>query len=85
MSAEATRTISTEYRHNGRVLTPGVEFSVKGRRGRFRFIHHVKTADGQEWVDGYGGTPNKPRHRSFSPDRIVTVHRVAKTRSAPDA
>lgn len=66
--------ITTEWQHNGRNLTPGVELSVKedGRWRRYRFQRHVLTPAGVEWVDVIGDTG----FRSFRPERIGKVHRT---------
>jgi hypothetical protein len=73
------RTISEHYQHNGRWLEPGTEFTVPGE-GRFRFIAHVRTDRGAEWVDCWGGRMGQGQFRSFHIDRIKTVHWKAKTR-----
>lgn len=46
---------------------------VRGERGSFRFIEHVKRPSGAEWVTVYGGSsdPNGVRcFRSFTPERV---------------
>ena len=63
----------------GRILTPGMELSVAGQRGRFRFIQHV-VRDGREWIDVFGGTSGHEKMRSFRPGQVVTVHRLRKLR-----
>src|SRR5690606_39400808 len=45
---------------SGRHLGPGTEFSVHGEPGRFRFVEHVITPAGVEWITAHGG----PRKRS---------------------
>lgn len=71
-------TVSYEYTANGRHIDLGTELSVSGEGStRFRFVKHVRTAAGVEWIDcleSGGG------FRSFRPDRIKTVHRITKTR-----
>ena len=57
---------------SGRWLRPGVEFSVHGERGRFRFLGHVDTGE-TEWIDAIGGTKGVRMHRSFRPDRVKKV------------
>ena len=70
MTAEAW-VRSEEYQTaTGRYLRPGVEFSVTGERGRYRFLEHVRTAEGVEWITAAGGTKEVVMMRSFSPDRI---------------
>lgn len=68
----------TEMTHNGRTITPGTELTIEGVKGRCRF-HSLTTTSTSTWItvfDKYG------QWRSFDPDRIRTVHRVAKTRAA---
>lgn len=68
-------TYSTEYRHRNRVLRPGTVLSITGARGRWRFVQHIATAAGVEWIDVAekdGGI------RSFRPARIRTVHTSRK-------
>lgn len=75
----ARRQVSDLYRVNGRYLTPGTEFSVKGQRGRFRFLAYVQTDRG-DWIDCYGGRQGYGAFRSFSPESVRTVHRTTKRR-----
>lgn len=70
--------ITTECVINGRHVTPGTECSIKGERGRFRFIKSVTNAAGSTWLDFYG--PDRSGYRSFSPDRVTRVHRIERTR-----
>lgn len=72
-------TYTTEWKWNGRNVVPGTELSMKGLRGRFRFMRHVSTPDGREWIDVWGGTKHHQTNRSFAPERIRTVHRLNKT------
>lgn len=65
---------------NGRILEKGTEFSVKGERGRFRFIAHVVT-DKTEWIDCIGGQKGYEMFRAFSPTNVRRVHVRQKTRS----
>ena len=65
---------------SGRHLEVGTEVSIRGERGRFRFMRHVVNhATGAEWMDFWGGPKHAYQWRSFRPDRIRTVHRVNKT------
>lgn len=71
---------SRDWAHNdaflapsGRWLRPGVEFSVRGERGRFRFLEHVRTPAGVEWVSAIGGTKGVLMARAFYPERIKKV------------
>lgn len=73
--------ITTAWSYNGRHITPGAELSISGERGRFRFLRHVSRPNGAEWVDVIGGPQGAEAFRSFRPDRVRTVHRLAKTRA----
>lgn len=72
--------VSTDFVVNGRHLTPGTEASIRGERGRFRFLRAVRTGAGAEWLDFVGGPTGHAQWRSFRPDRVRTVHRLVKTR-----
>ncbi|WP_036959210.1 hypothetical protein [Promicromonospora kroppenstedtii] len=81
-SADWTRS-TTHTSAKGRHIGPGTEFSVYGEPGRFRFVEHVTTPAGVEWVTGHGG-PRKVRVcRSFRPERIKRVH-TKKTYVSPE-
>lgn len=79
-----TPLISVEYLDeavaNGRHLTPGIEVSVKGERGRFRFINAQMTSAGKLVLNFVGGAAGHEVFRSFYPERIRRVHRIARTR-----
>jgi hypothetical protein len=77
----AGRTVETEWQHNGRRVVAGTELSVRGQRGRFRFVAHVTTTAGAEWIDVYGGPDGRAMFRSFAPDKITRVHRTTKART----
>lgn len=64
---------------NGRILEKGTEFSVKGERGRFRFIAYVVT-DKTEWIDCVGGQKGYEMLRAFDPSRVRRVHVKQTTR-----
>jgi hypothetical protein len=66
-------TVRTEMQINGRNVVEGTELKIKGARGRYRFIKHVQTPD-TEWVDVWGGPKGSENWRSFTIDRIKTVH-----------
>jgi hypothetical protein len=74
------RTVVEEWAAHGRRVERGTELSIAGERGRFRFVAHVRTAAGAEWIDVYGGPEGRAACRSFTPDRIRTVHRTRRTR-----
>jgi hypothetical protein len=75
----ASWVVSDTYQINGRSIVKGTELSIKGESGRFIFIKHVKTPSA-EWIDVKGGRKGYEMWRSFSIDRVKTVHRIAKTR-----
>jgi hypothetical protein len=72
-------TIHETWRANGRVLEKDVEVSISGVKGRFRFQRAVEGKDGKVWIDVVGGHRGRVAVRSFSPDRVKTVHRLRKT------
>lgn len=62
---------------NGRHLEPGTEVSIRGERGRFRFVKRVTRPErGIEWLDFWGGPAKAPHLRSFTADRVRRVHRL---------
>lgn len=76
----------TEVQVNGRWLRPGVEFSVRGQRGRFRF-HEAAVDDAGTilWLSAYGGSIDPSGYRawrSFHP-KGITVHSKAKLKARP--
>lgn len=68
--------VSHECRINNKVITPGTELSIKGQRGRFKFVKHVVNGN-YEWIDVVG--PGK-ESRSFGVQDVKTVHRIKKAR-----
>lgn len=74
---------SDEVTINGRTVTPGTELSIRGERGRFRFLRHVaRPGRAVEWIDVWGGPKGSEHLRSFRPDRVRTVHRIPTTPKA---
>jgi hypothetical protein len=71
-------TIDTEISINGRNVSPGTELSIRGVRGRVRFMRRVTTPTAC-WIDVVTPDPHKIL-RSFTVDRVKTVHRLDKTR-----
>jgi hypothetical protein len=67
-------TYTTELQIHGRNVSPGTELKIEGERGRFRFIKHVITELGVEWIDVWGGPKGAENIRSFRPDRVKRVH-----------
>ncbi|AHB79610.1 hypothetical protein PBI_VALIDUS_80 [Mycobacterium phage Validus] len=70
---------------HGRVLEPGTEVSIRGERGRFRFVKAATTSSGRVTCDFIGPDDNTKCWRSFYPERIKTVHRIARTRANASA
>jgi hypothetical protein len=73
---------SYEFTANGRHIGPGTEVSIRGERGRFRFIKHVRRDSGAEWLDFWGGPKGCAQWRSFAPHQIRRVHRINTTEQA---
>ncbi|UIW13545.1 hypothetical protein PQD80_gp61 [Arthrobacter phage Lizalica] len=67
---------------NGRHITPGTEVSIRGERGRFRFLKRVTRDSGAEWLDFWGGPKGCESWRSFSASQIRRVHRINTTEKA---
>lgn len=64
------------FLHN-RNVAPGTELSIKGERGRFRFVKLVERPQrGIAWIDVWGGPKAAPHLRSFRPEQIRSVHRI---------
>ncbi|WRQ08333.1 hypothetical protein JDBV13_00085 [Mycobacterium phage june] len=80
-AAGAACELCGEVRVHGKVLTPGTEVSVRGERGRFRFVKASTTSTGRQVLDFIGGPAGYEQWRSFYPERIKTVHRIARTRA----
>lgn len=73
--------ISEEWTANGRNLIKGTELTIRGERGRFQFIRHIYNPKlDVSWVDVIGGSKGLRQWRSFSPERIKTVHWKNKLR-----
>lgn len=71
--------ISTSIQINNRHVEPGTELKIAGERGRFRFIKHVITDTGKEWVDVWGGPAKAEQWRSFKLEQVKTVHYKNRT------
>jgi hypothetical protein len=56
-----------------RTLEPGWMFKVSGERGDFRFLSHVTTTTGDEWINARGGKVGREKDRAFLPSRITKV------------
>lgn len=66
---------------NGVPLEPGTEVSIRGKRGRFKFLRASTTADQQIVLDFIGGTIGHENWHSFYPDRITNVHKSTSMRT----
>ncbi|QFP94860.1 hypothetical protein SEA_MARSHAWN_74 [Mycobacterium phage Marshawn] len=66
---------------NGVTLEPGQEVSIRGERGRYRFVKSARTSSGRVTCDFIGPDDQTKCWRSFYPERIKTVHRVSRTRA----
>jgi hypothetical protein len=64
-----------------RKLEVGTEVTISGERGRFRFVKSTTSSAGREVLDFIGGPPGREQWRSFYPERIKRVHRIARTRA----
>lgn len=71
--------VQTEIQINGRNVVPDTELKIKGERGRFRFLKHVTTEKGIEWIEAFGGPKGAEKWRNFRPDRVKTVHSKKNT------
>lgn len=71
--------VSAEMQINGRYVSKGTELKISGERGRYRFIKHVVTEKGNEWIDVWGGPKGAEQIRSFTIDKVKTVHSKNKT------
>ena len=77
-NASAHWVISEEISIHGRNVSRGTELSIKGQRGRFKFIKHVVNGD-IEWID----VIDKFRaFRSFRTEEVKRVHYKNKIRPA---
>lgn len=63
-------------------LVRGVEVSISGKRGRFKFLRATTTASGRIVCDFIGGTVGHESWHSFYPDRITNVHKSTTMRTA---
>jgi hypothetical protein len=62
-------------------LTPGTEVSITNQRGRFRFVNAQTTSQGKLVLNFIGGSSGHEAFRSFYPERVKRVHRIARTRA----
>jgi hypothetical protein len=68
--------VSTELMINNRHVARGTELSIRGERGRFRFIKHVVNGD-KEWIDV---VDKFKAIRSFRVEDVKRVHYKNKIR-----
>ncbi|MGH3956533.1 MAG: DUF7246 family protein [Mycobacterium sp.] len=66
----------------GRELARGAEVSIRGERGRFRFVKSSLTSEGRIVCDFIGPSEAHAAWRSFYVDRIKTVHRIKRLRAS---
>lgn len=64
----------TEMQINGRNVVKGTELKISGERGRFRFVNYTKTDKDKEWITVWGGPKGMECTRSFTLDKVKTVH-----------
>lgn len=57
---------------HGRTVRPGTPLTITGLRGRVTFLRHVRTGE-HEWIDVI--QPGRGGWRSFTLDRVRTIHR----------
>ena len=68
--------VNEECRINNKIVTPGTELSIRGERGRFKFLKHVINSE-HEWIDVLSANN---QFRSFPLDKVKTVHRITRMR-----
>jgi hypothetical protein len=80
-------TVTNEAVINKRQVVRGTELSIKGVKGRFKFISHtsVELPDGSisEHISVLGGYGGIVLSRTFKPEQVKTVHRNKKLRLHP--
>lgn len=69
-----------EVQVNGRHLTVGLEVSVHGERGRFRYTGFTWSSDGKLVLCFVGGKSGRELMRSFYPSKVRTVHNKRPSR-----
>jgi len=63
--------LTTDWKHNGRLVERGTEISIV-KHGRMTFLGHVRNiASGAEWVDC---VDKNKQIRSFRPEQIKRIH-----------
>lgn len=67
---------------NGEPLERGAEVSIRGKRGRFKFLRATTTEAGRVVLDFIGGTVGHETWHSFYPDRVTNVHKSTTTMRA---
>ena len=84
MTSQPDLTRHESVKVHGRLMTPGTEFSIKGKRGRFRFVEYVEHGPrGTSWVTGYGGDLDPRGRRQFTSvalEHVRAVHTKKKMR-----
>lgn len=73
--------VTDSFQHGSRTVRAGAILSIRGVRGRWRFIRHTRTNDDVCWIDcaevfPANGLSKKEPIRAFRPAKIMTVHRT---------
>lgn len=58
-------------------LTKGCIFSLKSEHGRYKFSKYVKTEDGKDWIECWGGISGHNQFRAVNPDRVRKIEKRA--------
>lgn len=76
--------VTASWPHGRAVITPGTVLKIRGERGTFRFVRHVRVTPAdrrrspREWIDVIGGTPGVSMYRAFRPDRVAKILKNAR-------
>lgn len=70
-----------EFPIGKKTLVPGIEVSLRGKRGRYRFQYARKTSTGLDELTFVGGPLHGQGEHYVSayPERVTRIHRVNKT------
>lgn len=74
--------VSDTLKLNGKMeLKPDTEFTIVGKRGRYRFIRSVvNTKTKESWIEAISANPQKPQQRAFHFEQINKVFRKRKSK-----
>lgn len=71
-----SETWASTYEHtfpDGKRLEVGWTFRCHGEKGKtYRYIKTVTNAEGDTWIECFGGSHQREQSRAFYPDRINT-------------